>query len=414
MQAKLTSTTIKSLEPHAKPYEVVDSQIKGFLVRVQPTGRKTYYYSYRGPSGSRKRIKLGVAGSEMTPAQARDEATKRAGEVAKGVDVQLKKAMAKVEAQEARLRTLQSFLDNQYKPWVLANLKTGQATLDRIDHHFSGFMSLAIEEISVRRLETWRTKAQKDGLKPATINRTANCLRGALTKAVEWDFLDRHPLEKLRPLKIDKAPKVRFLSDNEEARLYAALESRDEELKAARERGNKHRLERGYPLLPDLASNTYADRMPPMVILSLKTGLRRGELFDLMVTDVDLNAKVLTIRGEDAKSGHTRHVPLSPKALEALSAWLEQLGDNEERVFSSDAGGRLDNVRKSWVSILKLANVENFRWHDMRHDFASKLVMCGVHLNTVRELCGHADMNTTLRYAHLAQDHKSDAVALIG
>lgn len=67
-----------------------------------------------------------------------------------------------------------------------------------------------------------------------------------------------------------------------------------------------------------------------------------------------------------------------------------------------------------WTSILEAAAIEGFRWHDMRHDFASKLVMKGVPLNTVRELCGHADLNTTLRYAHLAPDHKADAVALIG
>lgn len=72
-----------------------------------------------------------------------------------------------------------------------------------------------------------------------------------------------------------------------------------------------------------------------------------------------------------------------------------------------------DNVKNSWASILEAAAIESFRWHDMRHDFSSKLVMKGVPLNTVRELCGHAHLNTTLRYAHLALDHKADAAALI-
>ncbi len=79
-------------------------------------------------------------------------------------------------------------------------------------------------------------------------------------------------------------------------------------------------------------------------------------------------------------------------------------------MFSGKVGKRLDNVRKAWAGILKDAGIVDFRWHDLRHDFASKLVMNGVPLNTVRELLGHTDLTTTLRYAHLAPDHKAEAV----
>lgn len=167
-------------------------------------------------------------------------------------------------------------------------------------------------------------------------------------------------------------------------------------------------------MLQDLSVHAYGDRMTPLITLALKTGMRRGELFDLSWSEVDLKRKTITVLGETAKSSKTRHIPLGPSALEAIKAWRKQSPSTEGRVFPARNGGRLDNVNKSWSGILASAGITNFRWHDMRHDFASKLVMNGVPLNTVRELCGHADLNTTLRYAHLAPDHKAEAIALIG
>jgi site-specific recombinase XerD len=73
----------------------------------------------------------------------------------------------------------------------------------------------------------------------------------------------------------------------------------------------------------------------------------------------------------------------------------------------------MSNCTTEWNYILKKAGIENFRWHDMRHDFASQLVMKGVDLNTVRELLGHCDMQMTLRYAHLAPENKLQAVKLL-
>ncbi len=415
MQAKLSASTIKSLQPKDKPFEVLDTLIKGFLLRVQPTGRKTFYYSYRNTAGKRQRIKIGVLSPELTIQQARDDALNYANQATKGIDVQEQKVSNKKATAALQEHTLSKFIDGDYKDWVLSHHKRGQETIDCINASFKDLLKLPLVEISHSVVEKWRMQRVAMGRRPTTINRQTNLLRGALSRAVEWEVIPDHPLKKLKNLKTDKSPKVRYLTDDERQCLFDVLEERDNELKQARERGNTHREKRGYKLFPSLMNQAYGDRMTPLILLSIYTGVRRGEAFDLCWSNVNLEEGYITISGDTAKSSNTRHIPLSPTVLAALKAWhSQQEEDDSDRVFPADDGGRLDNVRKSWATILKQSNITGFRWHDMRHDFASQLVMKGVPLNTVRELCGHASMDTTLRYAHLAPDHKTDAIALLG
>jgi len=413
MQKKLTTTNIKQLETKEKAYEVVDSQLKGFLLRIQPTGRKTFYFSYRSSDGLRKRIKVGVLG-QVSVANARDIAENFAADVTKGIDVQITKKTSQKEAIEQREKTLRRFIEKYYSPWVLANRKSGQETLNRTIRNFEEYLDYPLEKINVLLIEKWRTAKLETGLQPVTVNRSVAGLRAKLSKAVEWDILEEHPLLKLKPLRVDRSPKVRYLTSTEEKQLQNALTIRDKNLKTDRKRGNEFREKRGYPLYPDLTQYRFADHLTPMILLSLKTGMRKGEVFDLSWSDIDFQQKMITVRGENSKSSQTRHIPLSPIALTALKDWKKQSPEKTEYIFPSKEGGRLNDVKKSWASLLETGQIKNFRWHDMRHDFASKLVMKGVPLNTVRELCGHADLNTTLRYAHLAPDHKADAIELLG
>jgi integrase len=101
--------------------------------------------------------------------------------------------------------------------------------------------------------------------------------------------------------------------------------------------------------------------------------------------------------------------------IETLNAWRKQTGGKDsDLVFPSPKTGKImDNCNRAWKKLLKGAGIESFRWHDMRHDFASQLVMKGADLNTVRELMGHSDMKMTLRYAHLAPKVRRAAVALL-
>jgi integrase len=133
--------------------------------------------------------------------------------------------------------------------------------------------------------------------------------------------------------------------------------------------------------------------------------LRRGELLALEWKSVDLERKMLTVEGFNAKSNQTRHVPLNTEALDVLTRWKAQIAENQVFPFTT--------FKKSWGALLHRAKIANFRWHDMRHDFASRLASKGIPLNTIRELLGHQSLTMTLRYAHLQPGQKVDAVATL-
>lgn len=104
------------------------------------------------------------------------------------------------------------------------------------------------------------------------------------------------------------------------------------------------------------------------------------------------------MRGEIMKGGELLRVPINSVVLRTLVSWREQFEkvSPDDLIFPSPStGDTMKDVKKSWQGVLKMAKIENFRWHDMRHDFASQLIMKGVDLNTVRELMGHANISTT-------------------
>ncbi len=409
MEAKLTIKIISGLKPKDKAYEVRDSDVKGFLLRVQPTGGMTYYLSYINKEGKKQRYKIGRHGN-ITLAQAREAVTLHGGRIAVGEDIQQKKKKDKAKAESNKSRTLGAFLNNKYGPWVKSERKSGNETVQTINALFGFLMDTPLDQINQWVMDNWRVERRKTGVNPNTINRNIATLKALLSKAVEWDAIATHPLTKLKPLKIDNHGIVRYLTSDEEKQLRAALIQRELKIQASRESGNKWRNERGYEKLPDIEEGKFADHLRPMVLLSINTGMRRGEVFNLNWSDISFSNTSLTIRGETAKSGKTRHIPLNAEALNILKNWRPCLNP-QGLVFPSIEGKPFDNVNKAWHALLDNAGIENFRWHDMRHHFASRLVMCGVDLNTVRELLGHSSLDMTIRYAHLAPEHKAEAVA---
>jgi integrase len=401
MPEKITQRNLPKFTAREKRYDVRDTDLTGFILTVHPTGRRVYYCEY----GRGKREKLGLVPA-ITPEQARKKAETLLAGLTLGGETP-------VEARrKAKAHDLKGFIESEYGPWCIANRKSGAATVARIKATF--FYDLAdkkLSEITPWLIEKWRTARRKAGTKPTTINRDVVALRAAVAKAVEWNLLDAHPLRDIKPLKTDRGGVVRYLTADEERRLRAALAARDRRIVEGRVSGNAWRERRGQEPLPEIGG-PYGDYLTPLVLVSMNTGMRRGEALALIWENVNLKTGILTVTGETAKSHQTRHIPLSAGARTVLTAWREQ-GKGTGLVFLARDGEALGSVKKAWAAVLADANIAGFRWHDLRHHFASRLVMAGADLYVVKELLGHSTISMTEKYAHLAPEHKQAAVSLL-
>jgi integrase len=233
-------------------------------------------------------------------------------------------------------------------------------------------------------------------LTPASINRTLGLLRHMLNWAVGREYLERTPFrrgtEVLIRLEREDNKRRRRVSDEEEAALLGAAS-------------------------PHLRS---------MIIAALDTGMRRGEMLALRLGDIDWNRRLIVLRGATTKSRRTRVVPIGTSRLLAVLEWQKLDSTGEEKkadalVFSNEVGESLKTFKKAWVvAVLKAHNADphwrkgqykdlttesqkrfrevNLHWHDLRHEYASRLVERGVPLAQVRDLLGHASILTTERY----------------
>ena len=215
----------------------------------------------------------------------------------------------------------------------------------------------------------------------ATVNRYLAALSGCLTvAATQWGWIDDSPMKNIQK-QTEPQGRVRFLSDDERESLLAACQSSVN------------------PLLYTI------------VVLALSTGMRQGEILNLTWDDVDFNNQRITLH--DTKNGERRAVHLAKKALQLLQELKgKNLRAGSNLVFP---GYRAQNhgpasIRTSWMTALQKAEVENFKFHDLRHSAASYLAMNGAALLDIAAILGHKTLSMVKRYAHLSETHVSGVV----
>lgn len=213
--------------------------------------------------------------------------------------------------------------------------------------------------------------------KPSTVNKKVATLRRLFNVAAEWGLSTSNPCDSIKPLRENNA-RLRFLTKEEASKLVECSRRPDR-------------------LGHDIST---------LIVVALNTGARLGELLRLTWADVDLGSS--TVSFAQTKSGKRRSIPLNKDAAAALRA----LPGSSGRVFVR-SGKPVSDVRGAFERACRLAGISDFRFHDLRHTFASHAAMAGMPMETLRRMLGHSTLVMVSRYAHLSDTHMAEAAELV-
>lgn len=372
---KLTKRFVESIEPHKKDELLLwDSELRGFGVRVFPTGRKTYFVQYRNQFGSTRRKKIGVHGS-ITAEMAREEAKKLLGDIAKGED-------PSKDYQKAKLKPTFAELAKEYLDvYAKANKKPksyqeDEKMLNNIILKRLG--GKKVEEITTHDIQFLHHELRKT---PYMGNRVRALLSKMFNLAVQWNWVPANPVVGVN--KYQEQKRDRWLDDQELQKLYDVL---------------------------DLYHNQSVANAIRLLIL---TGSRRNEVLGATWDQFDLDKGVWTKPAHTTKQNKMEHLPLSSQVISLLKAM--KMNAATQYLFPGKIPGTpLQDIKKAWKTIRNNAGLPNVHLHDLRHTHASHLVSSGLSLSIVGKLLGHTQASTTQRYAHLADEPLRQAAEFFG
>ncbi|MBT5540448.1 MAG: tyrosine-type recombinase/integrase [Alphaproteobacteria bacterium] len=305
-------------------------------------------------------------------------------------DKRLSKAKDKETAKKEKL-SLDS-LAKDYLDWAKENKKSWEADETRYRLHIKPELGKrSLNQISIIQIERLKKKLKSKKKSPQTILHCMQLIRAMYNRATGWGLYQGvNPIQATTKidekfLKIPDSSRKRFLTFEEAKTLMGELKERSTQLH-------------------DIA------------LVSLHTGARAGEIFNLKGTDIDLNHKIITL--SDTKNGETRQAYMTPP-VETMFEERNQLGNPKtDLVFKNRNGEKIREVSNAFEGAVKKLGFnkdisdrrDKLVFHSLRHTFASWLALQGETLLTIMELMGHKDIKMTLRYAHLIPDQKKKAV----
>ena len=222
----------------------------------------------------------------------------------------------------------------------------------------------------LRRKPTWWGGLRSN----SAINREMSCLHHIFSKAVEWEMVERSPFDRGKPL---------WLKENNKRFRYLDQEEIDRLLETCDRQYTKD-----------------------VIVTVLHTGMRRQEVLGLKWDRIRDGFIYLT----ETKTDEARQIPINQELADLFKAIRKRNQLKSEHVFCDKEGKPFTSIRTSFLRVLRKAHIEDFRFHDMRHTFASHFVMRGGKLNTLQKILGHKTLQMTMRYAHLSSEFAKEEI----
>jgi integrase len=269
-------------------------------------------------------------------------------------------------------------LAEKYLSWINGRQKSAKTKGYIVGQLLSVFDTMPLRRFNTVIVDQLQTDLINKGYKPASNNKILNILKHMFSKAVEWEMVEENILKRIRkvkPLK-NENKRLRYLSKEE----------------------------------CQILINTCESHLKPIVITALNTGMRKGEILNLRWDNVDLRHGFILL--DKTKNGERREIPIND-TLRAVLQGLQRRLDIPYVFYDAATGKPYQDVKRSFNTACRRAGIRDFHFHDLRHTFASHLVMAGVDLTTVSRLLGHKSLTMTLRYSHLAPEHMSKAVDIL-
>lgn len=394
---KLTKKTVDAEQPGDDQRFVWDSELKGFGLKVFPTGAKSFVFQYRTPEGKTSRLTIGKYSDTLTADQARKLAKDKAFEVHAGRDPQGEK-----KARRDAL-TVDELLDLYVKSEKFIKNAASTQAIDkgRIDRHLRPLLGKAIADTLAADQVAKAHKAIAEGKTAARVKTKARglakvtggegtadkailLLKTAFTWAIDNDFAKTNPAGKTRSKPSGQRNTIMNNSDDY-ARLFTTLQTME----------NEKRIR-----------TAAADAIRFIAL----TGARRGEATGLRWKWVDLKSGMITLPPKEHKAGHhtgeARIIALPTEAQAIIARQPD--GEPDDYVFRPSKGKGALSLGPAWPAVRAEAKLpENLGLHGLRHSIGSHLAMAGASAVELMKQLGHKQISTTMRYVHFAEDARS-------